>query len=79
MTEKTKGVVTVFVDELRIEFSGPIPMYRKVTFPDTFPYDEALAGAKVIIKNFGGSIINTYSEVNEFGDPITCFFIEMPD
>ena len=70
-----KATLTVFVSETHLEIFEPIERHYEV-MNGGVNYDDALDIAKNTAKSFGFDIVSEYSESNEFGDPITCYFLE---
>ena len=70
-----KATLIVFVSETHLEIFEPIERHYEV-MNEGVNYDDALVIAKNTAKSFGFDIVNEYSEFNEFGDPITCYFLE---
>lgn len=70
-----KATMVVFVSETHLEIFEPIERHYEI-MNEGVNYDSALRIAKRVAKAYGFDIVNEYSEFNEFGDPITCYFLE---
>lgn len=71
-----KATMVVFVSETHLEVFEPFQRNYEVVHQDGTSYDSALNVARKVAKDNGFDIVNEYSEENEFGDPITCYFLE---
>lgn len=70
--------VTVFLSETHVEvFDGDNYHREEAVHPDSLTYGDALATVPKVVSSIGGKVRSIYFEENEFGDPITCFFVEV--
>lgn len=70
-----QATIVVFKNETHFSFFDPD--YRMISKNvDSSNYEASLQRANDVIDSAGLIRTGTYSEFNEFGDPVTCFFAE---
>ena len=76
-----KATIVAFLSETHIErFIGEDESdITIVDHPEGLDYDDVLNAIPRIVREMNGTITNTYFEENEFGDPINCFFVDVPN
>lgn len=77
-----KATVTVFLTETHVtRFQGEDSEGDTIIFdnPQGLNYDDAIAAVPTVVGSIGGVVTESYSEENEFGDPISCFFVDIPN
>ena len=69
-----QATVSIFKNETHIDyFIDGVPRLI-MTNPDGWDYDKVLSKTRRLVDGIGMAIDSEYQEINEFGDPITCFF-----
>lgn len=72
-----KTTITVFKSETHVEvFKDEGSIHYEIVHPPGLTYEDAVAEVPCSVSKTGGRITHKYFELNEFGDPITCFFME---
>lgn len=71
-----KATITVFTSETHMQYFEPREARYEFVHDDGWTYESALSNARKMIETMGATIESEYYEENEFGDPITCFFVE---
>lgn len=78
-----QATITVFLSETHVTRFFDAEDSNQDTWiidhPEGFVYENALRSVPKIVKDLGGELTGTYAEENEFGDPINCFFLEIPE
>lgn len=78
-----QATITVFLSETHVTRFFDADDSNQDTYiidhPEGLVYEKALRSVPKIVEDMGGELTGTYAEENEFGDPINCFFVEMPE
>lgn len=69
-----RATVVVFVTEIHVQNHDDSPLEIIKTDPTSNQSDRILA-AYNLIKERGFKVESTYTEQNEFGDPVVCLFV----
>lgn len=71
-----KATMVIFLSETHLEVFEPFQRHYEIDHPADLVYETAVSAGRNRAKKHGFEIVNEYFEENEFGDPITCLFLE---
>lgn len=71
-----KATMVIFLSETHLEVFEPFQRHYEIDHPANLVYETAVNAARLRAKASGFDVVDEYFEENEFGDPITCLFLE---
>lgn len=75
-----RATIVVFENETHITvFDKNGGVGNRILPHDNASYTQAFAAVPKTVMDMGGEITATYSELNEFGQPVNCFFVNFPN